>query len=338
MDAMKTVVAIIATLALLTACDHGTDTTSAATAGSGAASPSGTPLRPAETIAVEGPMDLDIAFGAIWTTNEFLDAVTRVDGTTFEPRSISLGAGFSPQEAEPFADSIWVSGQGGLVRLDPANGEFVTYHLGSTKFLAAGFGTLLSGGRGHLDRIDPSTGALTGTIHIPTSENCLPSVAGGAIWVSCGSAVRRVDPETNRIVATLDREGRVLEAGGSLWLVSSKDILQVARTQNASTRLARLDAAEDRIVPGTTIVLARGASSYSPRVVHDTIWFPMSTGVGPDVGKLIEFDGPSGRITHTFDLSEQAGYGYNSIAFGYGSAWTASFLFDRIARWFLPHS
>jgi hypothetical protein len=281
-------------------------------------------------------MDLDIAFGALWSTNEFLDAVTRVDGTTFEPRTISLDAGFSPQEAEPFADSIWVSGTGGLVRLDPATGEFVTYHHSPTKFLSAGFGTLLSGGDGRVDRIDPSTGAVAATIHVPTSEYCLPSVGGGAIWVSCGSAVRRVDPATNRVVATLDREGRVLEAGGSLWLASSKDIFQAAHTRNVYTRLARLDPSGDRIAPGTTIMLARGASSYAPRAVGDTIWFPMSTGVGPDVGKLIEFDGRTGQITHTFDLSERAGYGYNSIAFGYGSAWTASFLFDRIARWFLP--
>jgi streptogramin lyase len=338
---------LLVVLAVTTACTQGTTTATGSPDASSATSPDQVgALHPVETIDIRGPEDLEIAFGDIWVTNESLDAVTRIDGATFEPRSIPLGAGFSPQEVEPFAGSMWVSGVGGLIRLDPATGRLQTFHRGLTKALAVGFGTLLVGGYGHVDRVDPSTGEITATFDAATKELCWPSVADGSIWVSCGGTVRRIDPATNGVVSTIIGDGRalrtvgalILGAHGTLWLATSRDIYSVADSQDAYMRLDRIDPATDRIEPGTKIMLARGTSSHFPCVVGDHIWFPIGVGVGPDVGKLIEFDPVAGEILQTFDLSEQAARGYNSIGFAYGSAWTASFPLNRVARWVLPLS
>jgi hypothetical protein len=333
---VKTTLPLIA-LALMVACVRDAGTSPTAATGTAAAS-SGTHLQPAETIHVDEPQDVEVAFDAIWSTNEFIDAVTRIDGATFEPRTIPLGAGFAPQEIEPFDGSMWVAGVGGLLRLDPSNGEAIARINGRYKGLAAGSGELLAGGPGRLARIDPATNTITATIDGPTKQLCDGAVGTGAIWMSCGSTVLRIDPDTNRVVATIHREGRVLEAGGLLWLVSGRDIFQVEDERDAFTTLRRLDPARNRVVPETRIDLVHGASSPFPEAIGDTIWFPVSAGVGPDVGKLIEFDARRGRIVQTFDLSEGHGYGYNSIGFGYGSAWTASAPFNMISRWLLPRS
>jgi streptogramin lyase len=332
---------MLVSIALMsTTCDGGSDV---ATGSSGAVTPpplsassSPTKLEPRETIRVDFPQDLEIAFDSLWAVSEFLDAVDRIDVASLELTTIPLGAGFGPQELEVAAGTVWVTGNKGLVRVQPGTNRVVSHIDGSFKSLASGFGSLWAGGLDGVTRIDPARSKVIARILPSASGRCSASVGGGAVWMSCGESVKRIDPATNRIVATVPHPGRVVVAGDDLWLVRSRDIFEVPDPKDAYTTLDRLDPTTNRVIPGTRIELIRGASSVFPRVVGDRILFPSSNGVGSDVGMLYVFDPRTGTVVDTLDLSEGKGYGSNSVVIGYGSLWTASGLSDRIRRWLVP--
>src|SRR5689334_19598823 len=76
-------------------------------------------LQRMETFSTDFPQKLAVADGSIWTANEFLDTVTRVDATTAKVTSIRVPVGLGPQGIAEAADAIWAAGAGGLVRIDP---------------------------------------------------------------------------------------------------------------------------------------------------------------------------------------------------------------------------
>jgi streptogramin lyase len=335
-----TTVVLVSIALMSTACNGAsgvaTGPSSAGAPPSTSAASSPTKLEPAETLPVDFPQDIEIAFDSLWTASEFLDAVDRIDVKSLELTTIPLGAGFGPQEVEVAAGTVWVTGTKGLVRLQPGTNRVVARIDGSFKSLASGFGSLWAGGPEGVVRIDPARSKVIARIHPPAHVRCSASVGGGAVWMSCGETVERIDPATNRIAATVPHPGRVVAAGGALWLVTDRDIFQVPDPKDAYTTLDRLDPTTNKVIPGTKIELIRGASSAFPRVMGDQIWFPSSNGVGSDVGLLYVFDARSGTVVETFDLSEGKGYGSNSVAIGYGSLWTASGLSDRVRRWLVP--
>jgi hypothetical protein len=302
-------------------------------------------LQPIHRFPMKFPQDIVVAFGSVWTTNEFLDAVTRIDPTTGRTITIDVGAGVGPSSIEEAGGAIWVGGNEAIVRIDPTTnsvgprvrGSF----MGGARNLASGFGSIWADVRSGVLRIDPATGARIAEIAVTGQKACIQGVttAADSVWVGCGTTAVRIDPTTNAVVGTVPDVGPwplILSAGETLWVMTGTDIFSAPKPGRASSRLARIDPATNTVIPGTTIRLVRGASAPIPHPEGDVIWFPISTGRGPGVGMLYEFDGLSGRVVRAFDLSEGRKIGSNAVAFGYGSLWTASGTASQVRRFIDP--
>jgi YVTN family beta-propeller protein len=129
--------------------------------------------------------------------------------------------------------AVWAFDWSGVLRIDPATDEAQRFELnaadGSDRpsvFGAIGFGSIWVGDfdRDAVRRFDEATGALMTTIATTKPEGLL--VDGTSVWVAnhrTGS-VSRIDPVTNRVVATVKvgedgRRGpeRLAASGGKIW-------------------------------------------------------------------------------------------------------------------------
>jgi hypothetical protein len=131
----------------------------------------------------------------------------------------------------------------------------------------------------------------------------------------------------------------LLVARERAWVKTGADIYDATSPGDVVTLLQRFDPGGNRLVPGSKVRLTHtGASAVSAVAKGNHIWFPTTTGDGPDVGKLLEFDARRGRILRAFDLSQGKGCGYNALAFAFGSLWTASGICEQVTRWRLPQN
>ena len=309
----------------------------------GAPGPVPVALKPMETFATDFPQSLVIAFDSVWTANEFVDTVTRIDPSSGEVTEIKATPGLGPQRLVAAGDSIWTSGSGSVDRIDPETNSVTHIDAGSVvTSLAVAFGSLWAGGHDGLVRIDPETGAIEETIEssndteLPSNQGCGVGSAVGSLWLSCGGTTDRIDPDTREILATIEVGGGLLGTGENLWLTTGEDPFQVASPELASTNLDRIDPTTNEIIPGTTIKFVQGASVTSGLVDGDVIWLPTSFGEGPAVGMLYEFDPASGKVLKAYDISEGKGYGSNALGFGFGSMWTASGTANQVRRFQMP--
>jgi YVTN family beta-propeller protein len=104
---------------------------------------------------------------------------------------------------------------------------------------------------GTLQRIDPATNRVTGSVKIG-AEPCGLAVGDGAVWINGygTNSVERVDPESMKLVAHIDvgqQPFDVLFADGSVWT-----------TNNADKNVMRIDPATDGVV--ATIPLGEAAA------------------------------------------------------------------------------
>jgi streptogramin lyase len=298
-----------------------------------------------ETYATDFPQDLVIAFDSVWTANESVDTVTRIDPTSGKVTAIQVQPGLGPQSIEAAGGAIWTAGAGGMDRVDPATNSVMSHVDDVGPGISFGFGSLWTSRGDVLVRIDPQNGHMVDVIKSSKDttterQGCGASPAAGSVWFVCGTTVDRVDPDSGEILATLldaGSEARVQAAGGATWLLTGEIPFQVSSPELAWTSGDRLDPETNQVVPGTTVELVRGAAVGGTGLPDgDFIWFPTSFGVGRGAGMLYKFDARSGTVVKAFDLSEGKGYGSNAIAFGYGSLWTATGLANQVRRFAMP--
>ena len=302
-------------------------------------------LTPMDTVATDFPQDLAIAFDSVWTANESVDTVTRIDPTSGKVTAIQVQPGLGPQSLEAAGGAIWTAGAGGVDRIDPVTNSVTSHVDGLGPGVSFAFGSLWTARNDVLVRIDPKSGEMVDVIKSSKDatterQGCGAGAAAGSIWFACGTTVDRVDPASGEILATLldvGTEARVQAGGEATWLLTGQIPFQVTSPELAWTSLDRLDPVTNQVVPGTTVELVRGAAVGGVGVPDgDFIWFPTSFGVGPGAGVLYKFDARSGTVVEAFDLSEGKGYGSNAIAFGYGSLWTASGQANEVRRFPMP--
>ena len=309
----------------------------------GAPGPVPVAMNPMETYATDFPQSLVIAFDSVWTANEFVDTVTRIDPASGDVTEIKASAGVGPQRLAAAGGSIWTGGAGGIDRIDPLT-NVVASHINapSTVSLVVAFDSLWAGAHDGLVRINPETGEIEERIEsssdteLPSNQGCGVTEAVGSLWLTCGSTLDRIDPDTGEILATITPGGGVISAGEDMWLTTGEDPFGVASPELASTTLDRIDPKTNEIVPGTTLEVVQGAAVTKELADGDVIWLPTSFGEGPGVGMLYEFDPGSGKVLKAYDLSEGKGYGSNALGFGFGSMWTASGTANQVRRFQVP--
>jgi len=288
-----------------------------------------------ETFTTDFPQRFAIVFDSVWTTNENLDTVTRIDPKTGKVTTIQVTAGVGPQSITAAGDAVWASGGGGIVSINPTTNAVTSRSDTSAPSLRFAFGSVWAGIEGGALRLDPATGETVSEPRTGGEDGCGISDAAGSVWLGCGKNLYRIDPTTNDVIATLEQVGpqpQVVTAEGGTWLMTSLEPFVVSSNDLAYSQLDRLDVSTNRVVPGTSIRLVHGASA--PGILADggNIWFSTSFGDPPGAGMLYKFDSASGNVTRAWDMSEGKGCGSNAIAFAYGSLWSASGICNAVRR------
>ncbi|HMG85660.1 MAG TPA: PQQ-binding-like beta-propeller repeat protein [Terracidiphilus sp.] len=170
-----------------------------------------TKLPKAATFVVKGEPDwLTATLDAVWVTSEKTDSVVRLNPKTNQPgKTITvhkpcsgLAVGFG---------SLWIPSCGDktVVRVNAETGApqaiVPAVPADSEGGITTGAGSvwLVTSAKGELTRIDPATNRIVATIRIPAGS-FNPLFAAGAVWVSsnAGNALIRVDPATNNVLSS----------------------------------------------------------------------------------------------------------------------------------------
>jgi hypothetical protein len=162
-------------------------------------------------------------------------------------RTISL-PGRTDQIAEGLG-SVWVSTDGGVVRIDAESGSILSTFPGSYNFLGIGGGTLWATSAGGVAQLDPSSGEQLNRFPFP--DPCYLDVTPNTVFVAtCGGAtihhdaLEAIDTRTAQVKYRVPRDG-----WGSMRLAGQTLIIAERDPVNPDlVRLVRLDAATGKPV------------------------------------------------------------------------------------------
>jgi photosystem II stability/assembly factor-like uncharacterized protein len=228
-----------------------------------------------------------IAFGAgsLWVEGGM--GMLRVDPVTGKVTA-RIGVGVSVLS---FGEgSLWALehvGDGPLVRIDPATNAVTTFPLPPGKIwdLAAGEGAVwlsVAMPSAGLLRVDPADGRVIARI---AGEDLFGQVAvgDGAVWASNGAAVARIDPQTDRVTATvrllspLPASGPSPVLNGSGLLAVAPGVVWVTRAGNAGqASVLRID---PRTGGFTEAGLGVGRKPQAVAASGTTVWVVTAVGL-----------------------------------------------------------
>jgi sugar lactone lactonase YvrE len=206
--------------------------------------------------------------------------------------------------------AVWVTGVGGVARVDPASDEVVAEvdvpGTGDYGRIAVGEGSVWvtapdlrpDRSRGNLVRIDPASNEVTATINIGGPIQGL-AVGGGAVWVTVpdrgSSTLYRVDSATDRVVDTVrvgEAAGSVVFGEGSVWV----------NHEWAGGSVDRIDPATDEVAATLDVPNVQAAGG-------GWLW-----GVGE--GRVLRIDPASGDVRATIPIARA-----QQVAFEGSTVW-----------------
>jgi DNA-binding SARP family transcriptional activator/ABC-type branched-subunit amino acid transport system substrate-binding protein len=261
--------------------------------------------------------------GAVWSIDVDAQTVTRVAA---DGEATTFGTGATPVDLAAGAGALWVAG-GGPVQGTQAAGPVATT----------------------LARVDPATRTVRARIALPRRPGATTELAEDriavepdAVWaIAPDFAVVRIDPRTDRVVATIrGLQARAVAAGdGGVWVLGLDG--GIARIDRARNRVA----VRGRIPASTVGALAVGAGSAwvaapgdgaiwrvrpGPRLVMRTIDVDPGVGdlafgagalwaVNPLRGALVRVDPGTGQVARTIGV----GGAPRAVAAGDEGVWVA---------------
>ena len=229
---------------------------------------------PVATVRVPEPCGaMVVAFGALWVANCSDSSVYRIDLATASV-SARVHTGLADPSGElslaAGAGSVWVlsDDRGVLSRIDPRTNSVAARISVAPHSYAAAFAfgavwvTNTEPGAGAVQRVDPESERVTSTIAVGPTPRFLAAGENGVWTLNQGDGtVTRIDPATNRVVASIDVHmpgggGDIAAGAGRVW-VRGKGVL-----------LAVIDPATNQVVE----VLGPPAGSGAVRVAEDLVW------------------------------------------------------------------
>lgn len=273
------------------------------------------------------PSAVAVGEGRVWVLNADDQTISRVDPRSGASDTFAIGA--TPTDLAAGAGGVWV-GSGGAVPRGQSAGLVATA----------------------LARVDPDSRAPRATIPLPAARTAVTpgvsdhiAVTARAVWaIGPDERVRRVDPRTNRVTATIAgvRARAIAAGGGSVWTlagdgavnridartnevvargtVSATSVASVAAGGGGAWISAPADGAVWRAVPG------RG-----DRLVMHTVRVPTGMtdiaygagalwGVNPLRGTLTQIDADGGSVVRTIPIG-----GFpRGVAVGAEAVWVAT--------------
>jgi streptogramin lyase len=218
---------------------------------------------------------------------------------------------------------------------------------------AFGFGSAWIAGGGDLLKIDPRTNRITATI---SGTGAWPIARPDGIWTLESSALDRIDPTHNKIVARipLPSTGAMAYGFGSFWITSSDGTvirvaptahkvvatIQIQSTPNWSPQIATgagavwvASADSNEIVkinPHTNRIASKTPIPHSDSLLtvavgYGSVWAHQNAGANGR-GVLYRINPTSGAMLSRLIASKPVGgqYGGTDIALGAGSLWVAN--------------
>jgi hypothetical protein len=155
-----------------------------------------------------GSCGLGYGAGSLWIEDTNSSTVSRVSASTGK-RIKAIRVGISPYDTTFAYGSAWTTayGQGEVERIDPAKNAVVKrWKLGQATGVVAAFDSIWGAGTDGVLRIDPVTNKLIATIPV-TGGAGWTAASADAVWVTTTTGVARIDPQTNTVVATVALPG-----------------------------------------------------------------------------------------------------------------------------------
>jgi DNA-binding SARP family transcriptional activator/DNA-binding beta-propeller fold protein YncE len=275
-----------------------------------------------------------------------------------DPESSRIAADI-PVGARPVAvvvgeDAVWVASadDGTVSRIDPQSRREVSRIGvgGEVSDIAVGYGSVwVAGGNDEvLTRIDPRQNAVEAKLTFGMQDLLDPkpmfavATGAGAVWVTRGNSVLRIDPNTNNRTDTIrvERPLAIAVGGGALWIATvSERILRVEPTTGAVTGTIPVPAQAwglvanatnlwaligigggeiwrfdpDSGTPSGTVSGADG-NPIDIAIDHGALW-----AADIDPGAVSRADTSKGAIVETVPLGQRP----TAIAVGEGGVWVA---------------
>jgi virginiamycin B lyase len=278
------------------------------------------------SIPVSKPANIDVGEGGVW--------VKSLSGPTIriDPATNAVAATF---QTPCFGDCAWMGVGDGSVWI---SNEYSEPNAGSS-----------------VSRLDPRTGALVAKILVGEDPERIVATEGG-VWVANhhDGSVTRIDPATNRVVATVQLQPP--QDGGPQFVAAGAGSIWVGVANDGHVR--RINPATNTVVASIAVAGACGDISAQPSAVWVTGCSNMVTHIDPatnqdvariDVGHqtfgvvqafgsvwVAARDGVLVRIdpaTNTVVGILKFGQGLSgSIAVGYGSLWLSENGDDKVVR------
>jgi virginiamycin B lyase len=235
---------------------------------------------------------------------------------------------------------VWVRAGAEIFGFDGATGSLtadITGLPGSPpnffQAVAAGEGAVWTSNiaGGSVSRIDPSTNAIVATIPVwPTNTGCFGdasttcsaptgiAITPGAVWVALHHEwkVARIDPATNKVVATVSLGAGSAGAGPSHVVGVGASVYAVGNDPTTHTRLLL------RIDPGATTAstvaeLPDGFGCDDEAALGEHVWFALR---GCDGASVSDTDSGTGAVVGTVDV----GGAPFAIESGAGAIWVTT--------------
>jgi hypothetical protein len=168
--------------------------------------------------------------------------------------------------------------------------------------------------RGSLARIDPTSGSILQTVHVPLGSYN-PHFSEGHIWITHfeRAEVTSVDAATGKVVAhrTTGRHPRFLTAGaGAVWTLNQK-----------SGTISRIDIAGQQ--PTLTVPLRTPGTGGDITYAEGRIW---STAMPSKIPLSIV------DATKSLMLCQWKGDGGDAIGIGFGAIWLTNYSAGTVSR------
>jgi streptogramin lyase len=182
--------------------------------------------------------------------------------------------------------------------------------------IAVGAGSvwMITDKRGSLARIDPVSGSILQTVHVPPGSYN-PHFSQGLIWVTHfeGAGVTSVDADTGKVLAhrATGRHPRFLTAGaGAIWTLNQ-----------ASGSITRIDIAGQQ--PTLTVPLQTPGVGGDITYAEGRVW---STAMPSKIPLSIV------DATKSVLLCQWRGDGGDSIGYGFGAIWLTNYSVGTVSR------
>jgi DNA-binding beta-propeller fold protein YncE/ABC-type branched-subunit amino acid transport system substrate-binding protein len=243
------------------------------------------------TEAATAPSNIAVGEGAVWVLNTQNETVSRIDPET-KAVTRRFRTGAVPTDLAAGGGALWVGNGGGR------NANFTV----------------------SISRVDPKTGAITQTVTLPDPTRSaftatfnwgFPAIAvgAGAVWAqNPGGTVSRIDPDTGKLVATIETDAGSMTAGAEgVWFLGGPGVQQIdPRTNRVGQTIP--------IGSGSTSGIAVGAGSIWATAEEDGLVWRIEPGPDP--------------VSRSIDV----GVGVTYIAFGGGAVWTANYIDGMVSR------